>query len=284
MFSFKRLKAIYDYGWKILAVGLVDTFFGQIRSLVIAKQYSKADLAYYNRGYHFAGFGMQLVEPTISAVLFPALSSCNDNPKLMKSVTQRVIKSSTYLICCIMFMLAAISKPLIIVLLTEKWSPSIIFLQIGCMAYLLRPLQVINNCVIRASGRSGLLLKLDLVKKGIGVALLIASMSYGVEAIAWSLVLTNVIATVINIYPNKDILKYGYVEQFKDLAGNMLLGAVVAGIVWLITLLPIGYFPMLVLQIIVGLSLILIFSELLKLDSYKYLKETFFNTLKKSKK
>lgn len=279
IFSFKRLKAIYDYGWKILAVGLVDTIFGQIRSLVIAKQYSKADLAYYNRGYHFAGFGMQLVEPTIAGVLFPALSNCNDDQKMMKSVTQRVTKTSTFMICGIMGLLAAISQPLILVLLTEKWSNSIIFLQIGCMAYLLRPLQVINNCVIRASGRSGLLLKLDLVKKGIGVLLLLLSMPYGVEAIAWSLVVTNVIATMINIYPNKDILKYGYFEQFKDLAVNLALGMVVAIVVWLYTLLPINNLLMLVLQVGTWLILNIGISEILKMDSYIYLKELIFKNL-----
>lgn len=279
IFSFKRLKAIYDYGWKILAVGLVDTIFGQIRSLVIAKQYSKADLAYYNRGYHFAGFGMQLVEPTIAGVLFPALSNCNDDQKMMKSVTQRVTKTSTFMICGIMGLLAAISQPLILVLLTEKWSNSIIFLQIGCMAYLLRPLQVINNCVIRASGRSGLLLKLDLVKKGIGVLLLLLSMPYGVEAIAWSLVVTNVIATMINIYPNKDILKYGYFEQFKDLAVNLALGMVVAIVVWLYTLLSINNLLMLVLQVGTWLILNIGISEILKMDSYIYLKELIFKNL-----
>lgn len=281
IFSFKRLKAIYDYGWKILAVGLVDTIFGQIRSLVIAKQYSKADLAYYNRGYHFAGFGMQLVEPTIAGVLFPALSNCNDDQKMMKSVTQRVTKTSTFMICGIMGLLAAISQPLILVLLTEKWSNSIIFLQIGCMAYLLRPLQVINNCVIRASGRSGLLLKLDLVKKGIGVLLLLLSMPYGVEAIAWSLVVTNVIATMINIYPNKDILKYGYFEQFKDLAVNLALGMVVAIVVWLYTLLPINNLLMLVLQVGTWLILNIGISEILKMDSYIYVKDLVLNNLSK---
>lgn len=284
MFSFKRLKAIYDYGWKILAVGLVDTFFGQIRSLVIAKQYSKADLAYYNRGYHFAGFGMQLVEPTIAGVLFPALSNCNDNQKMMKSVTQRVTKTSTFMICGIMGLLAAISQPLILFLLTEKWSNSIIFLQIGCMAYLLRPLQVINNCVIRASGRSGLLLKLDLVKKGIGVLLLLLSMPYGVEAIAWSLVLTNVIATIINIYPNKDILQYGYYEQFKDLAVNLTLGMVVAIVVWLYTFLPINNFLMLVLQVVTWMILYVGISEILKIDSYIYVKDLVINSLTKRMK
>ena len=97
MFSFQRLKVIYDYGWKILAGGLVDTFFGQSRSLVIAKQYSRADLAYYNRGITFPAFGMKLIEPTISSVLFPSLSSCNDECKIMKEIAQMNSQAYSYM-------------------------------------------------------------------------------------------------------------------------------------------------------------------------------------------
>lgn len=271
MFSFQRLKAIYDYGWKILAVGLVDTIFGQIRSLVIAKQYSRADLAYYNRGIHFPGFGMKLIEPTISGVLFPALSNCNDDQAMMKSITQRVIKTSTFVICGIMCFLMAIAKPLVVVLLTEKWLPCVVFLQIGCFAYLMRPLQIINSCVIRASGRSALLLNLDLLKKGIGIVLLILCMPYGVEAIAWSYVAFNIVSTIINIYPNKSILRYGYVEQFRDLGSNLIVGIVMGLVVWSVTFLSIGYMLMLALQIIVGAMVYILASHILKIESYTYI-------------
>lgn len=280
-FSFKRLKAIYNYGWKILAVGLVDTLFSQIQSLVIAKKYTRSDLAYYNRGSSFPGFGMAFVEPTISDVLFPALSNCNDNQAMMKSVTRRVIKSSTFLVCGIMCLLAAMAKPLVLVLLTEKWLDCVIFLQIGCVANLFRPLQVINNCVIRASGKSGLLLKLDLLKKGIGLVLLFGSMRFGVVAIAWSLVLTNLISTIINIYPNRDILKYGYWEQLKDILGIIMMGFVMAVVVWAITLLPINNFVILIIQIIVGCALYCFLARLFKAESYLYLKDMTFDMLNK---
>lgn len=273
MFSFQRLKAIYDYGWKILAVGLVDTIFGQIRSLIIAKQYSRSDLAYYNRGVSFPGFGMKLIEPTISSVLFPALSNCNDDQAAMKSITQRVIKISTFIICGAMGLIAAISQPLVMVLLTEKWEGCIIFLQIGCLAYFFRPLQIINNCVIRASGRSALLLKLDLLKKGIGVLLLFLMMPYGVEAIAWSYVLLNIISTIINIYPNKDILKYGYFEQFKDLGANMIAGVLMGILVWGLSFLPLSYFAILIIQIVLGVVLYLMIAKAFRIESYFYLIE-----------
>lgn len=284
MFSFHRLKAIYDYGWKILAVGLVDTLFSQIRSLVIAKQYSRADLAFYNRGVNFPHFGMKLIEPTISSVLFPALSNCNDDQKMMKSITRRVIKTSTFIICGIMCFLFAIAKPLVIVLLTEKWMSCVIFLQIGCFAYLLRPLQVINASVIRASGRSALLLNLDLLKKGIGLALLFIAIPFGVEAIAWSYVGFNVISTIVNIWPNKDILNYGYIEQLRDLGANLVVGIIMGALVWSVTLLSIGYFSMLVIQLITGVTTYILISKVLKIESFLYIKGLAANQLNKHRK
>lgn len=284
MFSFQRLKAIYDYGWKILAVGLVDTLYGQLRTLVVGKYYSRSDLAYYSRGGSFPMFGMRLIEPTISGVLFPALSNCNDDKRMMKEITQRVINTSTFILCGILGMLLAIAKPLVVVLLTEKWLGCVIFLQIGCVAQLFRPLQLINNCVIRASGRGALLLKLDLLKKGIGIMLLFVSLPFGVIAIAWSYVATNLISTIINIYPNKDILKYGYREQFKDLFNNMAVGVVMATLVWLLTLLPYSYSVILFLQMIAGLIIFVTLSVLFKVDSYLYLRNLIYNQIKKKVK
>ncbi len=273
MFSFQRLKVIYDYGWKILVVGLIDTIFGQIRNLVIAKRYSPADLAYYNRGISFPLFGMRMVEPTINGVLFPALSNCNDDRAMMKSITQRIIKTSTFVICGIMFFLFAVAKPLVVVLLTEKWTPCVVFLQIGCVAYIMRPLQIINDCVIRASGKSALLLKLNILKKSIGLALLFACMPFGVEAIAWSYVGFCYISTFINIFPNRTILKYGYREQFKDLGSNLIVGLLMGGVVWMVTLLPIGYFLMLAIQVVVGIVTFVLFSKLFKIESYSYINQ-----------
>lgn len=284
LFSFQRLKIIYDYGWKILVVGLIDTIFGQIRSVVIAKQYSRTDLAYYNRGISFPSFGMKLIEPTINGVLFPALSNCNDDKKMMKSITQRVIKTSTFIICSIMFFLMAIAKPLVVVLLTEKWLSCVVFFQIGCVAYMLRPLYVINNCVIRASGRSALLMNLDFLKKGIGLVLLFFLMPYGVEAIAWSYVAFNLISTFISIYPNKAILDYGYLEQFRDLGCNLIVGVVMGVAVWLINFLPVDYIFILIIQCITGVFVYIIVSRILKIESYTYINHLITDQIRKHRK
>lgn len=284
MFSFERLKKIYDYGWKILVVGLVDSGYNQLRNFIIAKKYTTTDLAYYGRGSQFPSLGMNMIEPTINGVIFPSLSNCNDDPVQMKSTTKRVIQASSYLVFPIMMGLLAIAKPLVICLLTEKWIDCIIYLQIGCLTYMFRPLQVINNCVISASGRSGLLLKLDIIKKTIGVLLLVVSIPYGVVAIALSLLVTNLISTVINVYPNRKILGYGYREQFIDIWDNLLIAMIMGGCVYLLNFSNLPYIVTLILQLGVGVGVYWSLSVLLRNESYMYLKGLFFSFINKIKK
>ncbi len=269
-FSFERLKKIYDYGWKILVVGLIDTGYNQLRSLVIAKKYTSSDLAYYNKGNQFPSLGMSVIEPTVNSVLFPALSQCSDNQEEMRGITRRMIMMSTYIVFPMLIGLMVVAKQLVIVLLTEKWLPCVIFLQIGCLAFMFRPLQFINNSVIKAAGESGLLLKLDVLKKTIGILLLLVSINYGVEGIAISLVITNVISTIINIAPNRRILNYGYAAQLIDIGKSGVLAVIMGIIVYSIGFLPINAFPLLVIQIIIGVGFYVGASYFAKNESFIY--------------
>lgn len=268
-FSFTKLKAIYSYGWKILVVGLIDMVYSKLRSLVIGKKYSSEDLAFYTRGYLFPSFGMRLIEPTVNSVLFPALSQCRDDQLEMKNITKHVVLVSTYLLYPFMIGLAVIAKPLVVLLLTEKWLPCVVYLQIGCIANLFRPQQFINNSIIKASGRSDLLLKLDIVKKIIGVILLLISMQFGVLWIAWSLVAIYFISMIINIAPNRKILNYGYREQFSDVFKNMFPALIMGAGTYLISYLKIDYFLMIVVQIIIGVLIYLGLSIVLKNKSFE---------------
>ena len=283
-FSWERLKAIYNYGWKILAVGLIDTVYSRLRSLLIGKKYSSADLAYYNRGYSFPSFGMRLIEPTVNSVLFPTLAKCNDHQSQMRHITRRVLQVSTYIISPIMVGLIVTAKPLVFVLLTKKWLPCVIYLQIGCAANLFRCQQFINTCVIKASGRSDLLLKLDIIKKSIGLVLLVVAAQFGVVWIAVSLIAFYFISMVINIGPNREILNYGYLEQFKDVSKNMIPAFIMGVCVYPIQLLPLPNLIILCLQILTGVGIYLGLSVLAGNESYHFTYNYLKTQLKAHKK
>lgn len=269
-FSWGRLRKIYDYGWKILLVGLIDVVYSRLRRLVIAKKYSSSDLAYYNNGNLFPTTSMNLLEPTINTVLFPALAQCNDNQAAMRGMTRRMIGFSTYLVFPVMIGLAVIAKPLVILILTEKWLPAVVFLQIGCLAYMLRPLQFINTCVIKASGRSGLLLKLDVLKKGVGLLILAGSVRYGVVGVALSAVVFNLFSTMVNIAPNRRILDYGYGLQFWDVAHSAILALLMGAGMFVLSFCPLSPFFLLSLQCGFGLAFYVGGSIIFKNANYAY--------------
>lgn len=279
VFSFDRLKFIYSYGWKILATGLIDTLYSQMRDLVIGKKYSASDLAYYNRGNQFPTLGMNIIEPVLANVMFPALARANGNYQEMLSILRRSIKLVTYVIFPFFAVLACVAKPLILLLLTEKWSVSIVFLQLGCLALFLRPIQVINSTMIRASGRSGLLLKLDVYKKGIGLILLFCSIPFGIIAIVWSAIISNLISTCINIMPNRKVFKYGYRLQVSDMLPNFLIALLMGIPTYLLQCCGFNNFWTLSLQILVGISIYIVLSIVTRNESYKYLVSSIKNKL-----
>lgn len=270
VFDTNKFKKQFKFGWKVLVTGLIDTTYSEMRSLAIGKVYSSDALAYYNRGTQFSELGMTIVEPTISGVLFPALSKCNDDKELMKKATRRSLKLSSFIIFPCMVGIAACGESLINVLLTEKWMPCLIFLEIGCLAYLFRPMQVINNSLIKASGRSSLLLVLDVIKKSLGVLLVVVTINISVVAVAWSFAITNFLSVVINVFAVRKIIDYGFFEQFKDIAIYALLSLVMGLVVYLLSLIGLPSFVALFLQICCGVALYFGICWIIKEESFEY--------------
>ncbi len=214
---------------------------------------------------------MRLIEPTVNSVLFPALSKCAGNQAQMRDITRKVIMTSAFIISPIMVGLAVVAKPLVLVLLTSKWLPSVIYLQIGCLANLFRPNQFINNCVVRASGNSGLLLKLDILKKTIGIVLLLISMHFGVFWIAMSLVFVYFISMIINIAPNRKILNYGYLAQSKDFLKNLIPAFIMGACIYPFSLLTLHPAVLLAVQVVAGVLVYLLLAVLTKNESFRML-------------
>ena len=190
-FSFKEAKALMNYGWKVLAANLSGTFFLQLRSLIIGRFYNASDLAYYNRGSRFPELISNNVDGTISSVLFPALSKYSDDLFKLKEVTRESLRMSSFIIFPLMFGLAVVAKPITVLLLTSKWLPSVPFMQCLCIAFSFSTISNANMQALKASGRSDVLLELELLKKPIYLAFLIFSIKISVLAVAVSMAINN---------------------------------------------------------------------------------------------
>lgn len=270
-FSWSRLKNLLSFGWKMLASSLLDTVYNNLRNMIIGKLYTSADLAFYNQGDRFPKLIVTNINTSIDSVLLPTMSNEQDNHVRVKDMTRRAIKISTYIMAPLMIGLAFCAKPIVQIVLTDKWLPCIPYLQIFCISYLFWPIHTANLNAIKAMGRSDLFLKLEVIKKFIGMILLLITMNISVMAMAYSLLISGLISQVINSWPNRYLLKYSYIDQIKDILPNIVMALIMGGFVYFISYLNLPILVSLVVQILSGGIIYLILSILTKNDSFIYL-------------
>ena len=271
MFSPERLRGLLNYGWKLLASGLLDTVYNKLREIIIAIFYTDADLAFYNRGNALPNLIVENINSSIDSVLLPVLSAEQDHKEQVREMTRRAIKVSSYVIMPLMMGLAVCAEPLIRLLLTEKWLPCVPYLRIFCFTYAFYPLHTANLNAIKAMGRSDLFLILEIVKKAVGIAALLLTMRLGVYPMALSLLAVSVLSQIVNAWPNRKLLDYSYGKQLTDLLPTLALAAVMGACVYPVSLLGLNDFVTLLIQVPLGVLVYVLGSKLFRVDSFGYL-------------
>ena len=237
----------------------------------MGKIYSSSDLAYYNRGQQFPNFIVNNINSSIDSVLFPVMSSVQDERGKVKNMTIKSIKVSVYVMAPLMMGLAFTAESVVRLVLTDKWLACIPFLRIFSITYMFYPIHTANLNAIKAMGRSDLFLKLEIIKKGVGLILMISSIQFGVLAMAYSMLLGNVISQVINSWPNRKLLGYSYADQIKDILPSILLAVFMGICVYMVTFFNLSSFITLCIQMISGALIYIISSAVFKMDSFLYL-------------
>lgn len=271
LFSFERIKALFSFGWKLLVASLIDTFNNNLQSLIIGKMFSPTLLGFYSRGEQFPSLIVSNVNGSIQSVMFPTLSSHQDNKQRIKEMVRRSIVTSSFIIFPMMVGLAIIAEPLVKILLTEKWLPAVPFLQIFCAAYALWPIHTSNLQAINALGRSDIFVKLEIFKSIVGLVVLGVSIQFGVHAVAMGIFFSGVISSFINVYPNSKLLNYSFKEQWKDIMPSLLLSLVMGVVVNSIHWFEMTDMITIILQIFLGIVLYVGLAKALKIESYTYL-------------
>lgn len=278
-FSWHRAKKMMAYGSKILGADLIGTFFNELQQIIIGKMYSPADLALFNRGKQFPLLIVSNVNATIGSVLFPAMSNHSDHPDKIKRMTRKSIQLSSYIMFFCMVLLIIVAEPLIRLLLTEKWIACVPYLKLVCLANMVSVVSTANLQAIKASGYSGSVLKLELYKKPVYLALIIVSSFHSVYAIALTLPIYSVYSAIVNMLPNKKILDYSMTEQIIDfIPAGLLSGCVFLASIPISSMVHNDLY-LLCIQSASAVFLYVILSYLFKVKSFT----SFINLLKKNK-
>ncbi|MBQ4518408.1 MAG: lipopolysaccharide biosynthesis protein [Clostridia bacterium] len=281
--NLKRVRVFLRFGWKLVVSSLLDTLYQDLRSLVIGKRYDGSTLGFYNRGKQFPQMIINTINGTVKSVMLPALAAEQDDRVRLKALMRRSITVSAYIVFPAMMGLAAVSTSLVSLLLTDKWLPCVPYMMIYCVSLSFYPIHSCNLQAINAVGRSDIFLKLEIIKKTIGIiSLAIAVFCFASPiAIAMTGIFTTIISCFINAYPNKKLVNYSYFEQMKDLLPNFLLAIAMAILVFAINLLKLPDIAEILVQCIVGVVFYVGLSALLRLESFMFLFNFAKNKLKK---
>lgn len=270
MFSLQRLKGLLSYGWKLLVSSLIDRVYNELRQLIIGKLYTSEDLAFYNKGTNFPNLIVTNINTSINSVLLPTMSAVQDKRDEVRGMTRRSIKTSTYLIMPLMMGLAVCAEPIVRILLTEKWLPCVFFMRVFCFTYAFYTIHTANLSAIKAMGRSDIFLKLEIIKKVMGLSVLAGTMFISVKAMALSGIFTSIASQIINSWPNRKLMNYCYRDQLRDMLPQIGLSCLMGGIVYCVGFLGLNDWLTLLIQVPLGAAIYIAGSKLFRIDSFEY--------------
>lgn len=272
VFSYKRLKGLLGYGWKLLASALIGSIYDNLRTLIIGKRYSSEDLAFYAKGKQFPELIMNNVNLSVSSVLFPALSKLQDDRAKVAAASRLCVQVSTSVIAPLMIGMVAVAEPLIRLLLTDKWIPAAPFLQICCIYYLMSSIYIAHLQSYKAIGKSGLSLMMESIDAVIGIVLVIIVYKQGVMAVAMTVLLSRGFAFITCIIHSSRLFRLSILEQIGDILAPIGIALVMYCVVRLIGQINIHYIPLLLIQILAGISIYVVLAFVVELPITKYVK------------
>ncbi|MCF0124437.1 MAG: lipopolysaccharide biosynthesis protein [Clostridia bacterium] len=268
IFSLSKLKKLYSFGWKLFMSALLDNLYNNLRGLIIGRKYTSSDLAFYDKANQFPNLIVNNINTSIDSVLLPAMSIEQNNQEKIKHITRKAIKYSSYLMWPLMVGLAVCAPSLVKIILTDKWMDCVVYLRILCFSYAIWPIHTANLNAIKAIGRSDLVLKIEVMKKIIGIISIFFAIPFGVLAIAISLLIIGPINAIINAYPNQKILNYSIKEQVIDILPYFILACVMGLVIIPIAFCGLNEILTLFLQFFVGAIFYIITSIVFKIDVF----------------
>ena len=266
-------RSLFSFGWKLLAAGLLNQVYNELNSLVIGRKYTSSDLAFYTKGSQFPKYVTTGIDASIGSVMFSAFSKNQNNKDALHEQMKKSIVINSYLVFPILTYLAVAAAPIIKLLLTDKWMPMVPFMQICCLIFAFHPMASTQMQAIAAVGRSDVRLKIEVLKKGIGILLLILMMNYGPMGIAISAAITGIIGVIIGAIAGRVTTGYPLKRLISDIGPIIFASMIMSVPMYLVGKLTMPPFLIVVLEFCIGTLVYLSISAFFNFFGYDYLKK-----------
>lgn len=281
-FSRQSFKELFAFGSRLLVSGLLDTLWRNIYLFVIGKYFSPADLGYFSRADQFRNIPSQNLNEVVQRVSFPVLATIQDDVPRLRAHYTRLIRVTMLIAFMVMLGMAAVARPMVLVLIGEKWEPSVLYLQLLCISGMLYPLHALNLTILKVRKRTDLYLRLEIIKKILVAPVIAVGLLYGITAMIVAMIVNAFAAYYLNSYYSGMLIDYPWRKQVKDILPSLLIASAVSGLVYLLgTRLDLAPIWTLLIQTATGAALFFAYCELTRFGDYIFLKHLVIEVIHK---
>ena len=280
-FSMDSCKKHFGFGSKLLASSIINTIYGNLYPIVIGKKFSSTSLGYYSKASSYAGLPATTLTEVVGSVAYPILSEIQDDDDALIRAYRRMLRLSAFVLFPVMIGIASVSRPLILLMITEKWEPCIIYLQILCFSMMLYPIHALNLQLLKVKGRSDLFLRLEILKKILAICVLFISAPFGLVYMCIGSVISSYLCLGINTYYTGKLLSYGFVEQAKELLPTFFYSLSMGVLVYFCIQSFSSYYVQLLFGVSIGATYYYSLSRIIKSEDLYYLVEIIKNKMHK---
>ncbi len=262
----ESFRYLWGYGSKLLASEMLNTIYNNIYPIVIGKFFSAASLGNYTRAQGFVTLPSSNITSVVQRVTFPVLSQIQDDDERLIAGYRQMLKMVTFVVFPLTIGMAAVAKPMVLLLLTDKWAECIPYLQILCFAAMWHPVHAINLNLLQVKGRSDLFLKLEIIKKVIMTLVMIGTIPLGVLAMCAGTVFTSYTSLLLNTYYTGKFVHYNIFSQLRDLFPSLCLSFLMGGMVFVLTLLVENSLIAFMASVVLGAVVYLLLAKVTKME------------------
>lgn len=263
---------VFNFGSKLLLANIIGVIYKNLYAVIIGKKFNSYDLGIYTRAESFAMFPSSNIAAIITRASYPIMSKLQNDDLQLINCYKKLIQYSSFIIFPLMCGIIAVSKPFILVFLTDKWLNAVPILQILSVSWMFDHLCSINLNLLYVKGRTDLVLKLEVIKKVIAIIILISSIPLGLIGMCWGLVLYNLIAVMLNTFYTNKLFQYGWFKQLKDYIPFLLASVFMGGCVIVTINLLDSNFMQLIAGVMEGFVIYMIISLLFFRDQINEIK------------
>ena len=264
MYSWQSFHELFAFGSKLLASGLLDTVYRNIYPIVIGKLFSASSLGHYTRAHQFSEFPSSNLTGIIQRVTYPVLCEIQNDDARLASIYRRFLKLSAFIIFPLMVGLSSVAKPFVNIVLGPQWSFCGQLLQILCFGMMWYPIHSVNLNLLQVKGRSDLFLRLEIIKKILGISVLCITAPFGLIVMCYGSIFNSLVALVINTYYTGKLINVGFIRQMCDLLPTIALCLVMFALILIVNSFITGDIIKLCAGIVIGVIFYTFTSRLFK--------------------